>query len=113
MWEFIEKRIDHLRYPYLAVVVLTHLLYFIAVFGIIRINQEYIHWLNVAIQTFVVLFLIARFHPFRKRLAEIREVDNTVVFGSAVLLATNLLTVEYANWINPIIGQYIHIPTSK
>jgi hypothetical protein len=113
MLEFIEKKIDHLRYPYLVVVVLTHVLYFVAVFGIIQIKQEYIHWLSVAIQTFIALFLLVRFHPFRKRLAEIREVDNTVVFGSAMLLATNLLTVEYAKWVNPIIDQYIHIPASK
>jgi hypothetical protein len=81
MLEFIEKKIDHLRYPYLVVVVLTHVLYFVAVFGIIQIKQEYIHWLSVAIQTFIALFLLVRFHPFRKRLAEIREVDNGAMRG--------------------------------
>jgi hypothetical protein len=66
------------------------MMYFIAFFGIRIVDDTYIHSLNILTQTFVVIFLLYRFHPFRTEFI-LKPVDRTIVFGSAILLGTNLL----------------------
>jgi hypothetical protein len=85
------------KYVYIFTMALIHISYLIAFFGIFTVNQKYIKYLNVFIQTFVVLFLIVRFHPFRDKYV-LTSADTTIVFGSAVLLGTNLFSVEFAKW---------------
>ena len=90
--------IDNAKHFYIGTMSLIHILYFAAFIGIYTVDQIYVNYLNVFIQTFIVLFLTIRFHPFRTR-HSITSADATIVFGSAVLLGTNLLTVEFAKWI--------------
>ena len=91
--DIIDKHIDIARYPYLVLVFLVHFCYFVAFFGILTIEETYMRYLNVITQTFIVVFLLYRFHPFRTQFV-IKPVDLTVVFGSALLLGTNLVSVE-------------------
>jgi hypothetical protein len=86
------------RYIFVITITIIHILYFIAFLGIFSVNDDYIHYLNIFIQAFVVLFLIIRFHPYKNGFS-ITPSDRTIVFGGAMLLATNLLTVEFSNWI--------------
>lgn len=88
--------IDHAKYIYISTMMIIHIIYFATFVGVFAINQLYVNYLNVFIQTFVVLFLVARFHPFQNRQNNITSADTTIVFGSAILLGTNLLTVEFA-----------------
>lgn len=93
----VHQNLDKFQYPYLFLVGIVHFLYFIAFLGIVSIDQTYLHSLSIAIQTFVVLFLLYRFHPFGNRYI-LKPVDKTIIFGSALLLGTNLLTVEFSKW---------------
>lgn len=90
--------IDNAKYFYIGTMALIHILYFTAFVGVFVVDQIYVNYLNVFIQTFIVLFLAIRFHPFENRRI-ITSADTTIVFGSAILLGTNLLTVEFAKWI--------------
>ena len=90
--------VQHAKNIFIVTITIIHILYFITFLGIFAINGEYIHYLSIFIQAFVVLFMIIRFHPYRNNFS-ITSSDRTIVFGSAMLLATNLITVEFSNWI--------------
>jgi hypothetical protein len=78
------------------------LLHFCLIFLSGRCNKKYIDIFSNLLLTFVCLFLILRFHPFRKH--ELRDFDATIIFGSAVLLLTNAgLTNIIANDISNVI----------
>jgi hypothetical protein len=106
--KIIDQHIDTVRLPYLAIMAISHIVYFIAFFGIRLMEDSYIHLLNIFTQTFIVGFLLFRFHPFRKEFV-VKPVDLNIVFGSAILLATNLVFVEYAK-LFPVLGV---IPKNK
>jgi len=95
---FIDKYLEEGTWVYLFLLGIIHLSYFIAFFGIFVVNPEYIHVLNIFVQIFVVVFLLLRFHPFRNHYV-VKKGDQTIIFGSAFLLGTNLISVEFAKWI--------------
>ena len=96
--------VQHAKNIFIVTITIIHILYFIAFLGIFAINEVYVHYLNIFIQAFVVLFLIIRFHPYRNNFS-ITSSDRTFVFGSAMILATNLIMVEYSKWIPYEFGQ--------
>lgn len=93
--KIIDQHIDTIRLPYLILISIPYIVYFVAFFGIRTLDNTYIHSLNVITQTFIVIFLLYRFHPFRKEFT-LKPVDVNIILGSALLLATNLVLVEYA-----------------
>ena len=95
MTPLVDRSLDQLKPVYLGGIFSVHVLYFAAFFGILYVNPMYIRWLNLVIQCFVCVFLIVRFNPFRKDL-KLKPLDNYIIFGSAIILATNLLAVEIA-----------------
>ena len=99
MTQFVDRSLDQLKPAYLGGMLSIHVLYFATFFGILYINQTYIRWLNIVIQCFVCVFLIVRFNPFRKDM-KLKPLDNYIIFGSAIILATNLLAVEIAKAIS-------------
>ena len=100
----VDKHLDKATYLYYGILSILHVLYVVAFLGIFSVNASYIHSLNVVIQTIVILFLFYRFNPLRQSI-KLTDADITFVFGSAVLLATNLFSVELARWVNPIITK--------
>jgi hypothetical protein len=83
-----DKLLDNIKKPvYLTIIGFIYLSYFLIFFGLFYINKKYIDIFSNLLLTFVCLFLILRFHPFRKH--ELRHFDATIIFGSAVLLLTN------------------------
>jgi hypothetical protein len=83
-----DKLLDNIKKPvYLTIIGFIYLSYFLIFFGLFYINKKYIDIFSNLLLTFVCLFLILRFHPFRKH--ELRDFDATIIFGSAVLLLTN------------------------
>jgi hypothetical protein len=100
----VDKNINQATYFYYGIWSMVHILYIVAFFGIVSVDKSYIHSLNVLIQVFIVLFLLYRFNPLRKNI-KLTEADSTIAFGSAILLATNLIGVELARWINPFVAD--------
>ena len=73
---------------------LLYLLYGITFFHIINVNPMWIRLLSTTIQTLICLFLLVRFNPLRKH--ELREFDGQIIFASAFLLLTNLVSTEFS-----------------
>ena len=83
----LDDVLDKVKLPvFTTSMVLIHISYFIVYFGIIAMHKKYMNYLNVFIEVFVCIFLIARFHPFRQH--KLHKYDSTIIFGSAILLLT-------------------------
>jgi hypothetical protein len=79
---------------------------YLAVFlGIFTTVPEFVKYLNIGIQTFLCLFLMIRFHPFREKYA-LKSEDIMFIFGSAFILFTNLVLVELVKI--PAIGNVVN-----
>lgn len=97
--------LDSIKKPfYLISITILYLMYFLVFFGLFNINPEYTRLFSNFIQLSICLFLIVRFHPFRKH--ELREFDGDIIFGSAMFLLANLGITEY---IIQIIRKKTHI----
>lgn len=100
----VDKNIDNATYLYYGILSVLHFLYIVAFLGIATVDTSYIHSLNVVVQTFIVVFLLYRFNPLRRNI-KLTEADKTISFGSAVLLGTNLISIELARWIRPMVDS--------
>lgn len=87
-----DKLLDSLVPYYIYAIVGIHVIYIIAFIGLINLNGAYLNEYNIFIQTFVCLFLLLRFNPFRKH--NFKESDSHIIFGSATFLLLNLGFVE-------------------
>lgn len=88
----LDNILDFFGHYYITTVGTFHVLYFLVLFGILSFNTNLLSGFNVLIQLFICLFLMIRFHPFRKH--ELREYDSKIIFGSAAFLLLNLGVVE-------------------
>jgi len=95
-YENIQNMIDgFLHYVggyYFYIIIITNIFYILLFFGLLTINYSYINYLNYFVQLFTCLFLLFRFHPFRKH--EFKKTDSIIISHSAIFLLTNLLFVE-------------------
>jgi hypothetical protein len=103
MIDKIDNIFDLIKKPiYLFLIILVHLLYITTYFGLLSYNVKYIDYLNIGIQLFICLFLIIRFHPFRKH--HLKEFDANIIFGSAIYLLINLGLTEYiTHYVNNVL----------
>ena len=103
MIDKLDNFIEIIKKPlYLFLIILIHILYITAYFGILNYNIKYIDYLNIGIQTFICIFLIIRFHPFRKN--HLKEFDANIIFGSDVYLLINLGLTEYVlHYVNNVL----------
>ena len=104
MFDKIQKQIDHwfaksdstvnaITMPtYIISLVLIHVLYFLAFFGIVYINPEYTRQLTMFMETIICVFLMIRFNPFRE--PKISSFDLKIIFSAAILLLTNIGIVD-------------------
>lgn len=89
-----DKIIDIIKKPFFnSLVFLIYLSYFLIFFGIVYVNKKYIQLFSDTLLIFVCLFLIIRFHPYRKH--ELRNFDAKIIFASAILLLTNTGLSKY------------------
>ena len=97
MSEIISKIVntfDNLKKPlFSGSIALLYLSYFLLYFGVFYVDKAYINLLSQGIHLFVCLFLLIRFHPFRKH--ELNDFDSRIIFSSALILVTNLGITEY------------------
>jgi hypothetical protein len=84
-----EHYLEIIKKPvYMGSLFILHLAYILVFLGIIRYTPMFVNNLNILIQLFVCIFLMIKFHPFRKH--ELKEFDSTIIFGSAMFLLTNI-----------------------
>jgi hypothetical protein len=90
----VELAVETVKKPlYLVMVGAFYILYATAFLGIMYVNPKYIANLDLAIQTFVCVFLIYKFHPFRQH--KLEPFDSNIIFASALLLLANMGLSEY------------------
>jgi hypothetical protein len=84
-----EHYLEIIKKPvYMGSLFILHLAYILVFLGIIQYTPMFVNNLNILIQVFVCIFLMVKFHPFRKH--ELKEFDSTIIFGSAMFLLTNI-----------------------
>ena len=74
-----------------------YLCYFLSFLGIYYVNATYIHILGVAFHSFVCLYLMWRFNPFREYV--LHPFDGQLIFASAMFLFTNVVLIEGASYL--------------
>jgi len=96
-----DNKIDIIKKPlYISYLVILNLCYFFIYFGIISINTLYLNYLNIFIQTFVSLFLMYRFFPFRTHY--LRDFDPQIIFACGIFLFVNTFSIEVSRFYNII-----------
>jgi hypothetical protein len=113
-------KVDHVAIPiYIVSLLFIHIGYLAVFFGIFATIPTFIKYLNFGIQFILCFFLMIRFHPFREKY-HLKKIDIMFIFGSAVLLFTNLVLVEmiqiptvgtYINDVLRMFGKNTHTPT--
>lgn len=87
---------------------LIYVSYIILFFGLFSINSQYINYLHASIQLIISVFLIIRFHPFRKHILE--PTDSAVIFSGSVFLLTSLGLTQYLYYVtNRTVKKYTNI----
>jgi len=91
----VDHFLDKVKKPvYLLTVGSLYLLYFATLIGLFYVKPEYIQLVSNISHTFICLFLIIRFNPFRKHIV-LHEFDDKIIFGSALILLFNLSITQY------------------
>lgn len=65
-----------------------YILYALLVLGFAVLNIEYLMILKTIIHSFICLFLIVRFHPFREH--ALSRTDSNIIFSAAIILLINM-----------------------
>ena len=92
--KIVDDALDFSGNYYKYILITLHLTYALLLFGIVAINPSYLRELNIFIQSFVCLFLIVKFNPFRKHV--LKENDARIIFSSAIFLLINMGVIETA-----------------
>ncbi len=77
-WNFVKK-------SYFYLVALSYLLYFITLFGVMKVNPAYLLEMNTFLKYYVCTLLIVRFNPLQVGVTFDRS-DQLLVFSSAIFL---------------------------
>lgn len=93
--KYIEQIFTGLGKHFQKVSIIFYLLYFGTLSGIIFFNVEYLNTFKILMHTFICLFLLFRFHPFREH--TVSKYDARIIFASAVILLLNTGIVESVN----------------
>ena len=65
-----------------------YIFYALFVLGFAVLNIEYLMIFKTIIHSFICLFLIAKFHPFREH--TLSKTDSNVIFSAAIVLLINM-----------------------
>ena len=84
-----DSIVENIKKPvYLSLLFVIYFTYFLILFGIYQTNPFYVRYFSKFLQAFIAVFLIIRFHPFRKH--QLRDFDDRIIFGSALLILSDL-----------------------
>lgn len=93
--KYIEHILSGLGQHFQKVSIIFYLLYFGTLSGIIFFNADYLNTFKIIMHSFICLFLLLRFHPFREH--TVSKYDARIIFASAVILLLNTGIVESIN----------------
>ena len=91
---------------YIYGILLIHVVYVLLFIGIITTVPRFIETLNTGLQTVLCLVLIYRFNPMRTSF-KLHDTDARFIFGSAMLLFTNVILVKLAH--TDYVGEYVRM----
>lgn len=77
---------------YFFSLICIHLVHALVFVGLLSTVPEYIEVWTIFVQLFICLFLMIRFHPFRKKY-NFSQIDAKIIFGCAMLLFINIFTL--------------------
>lgn len=76
-------------------VLLIHVLYLAAFFGVVLINERYVRNFSTVVQFGVCLFLIYRFFPYYHTTYVLTALDVSVIFFCATFMLLNVVAIEF------------------
>lgn len=92
----IDSIIEAIKKPvYIWLALIPYAIYLMALVGIMHLDKVYLDHLKSFTQIIIALILIVRFNPLKPR-HELREYDETIILGSAIILITNASITESA-----------------
>ena len=96
----------HYHFYFLSLVFI-YIIYALAFLGIFSSVSEYVIIWHLAVQIFLCLFLMFRYHPFRNTY-KFKPIDARLIFGAAMLLFVNIvLSIPlFYSYISMIVGVY-------
>lgn len=87
-----DVTLDKITMPFKYISRILLLVYIITYVGLISYVPSYIRTLTTGFNTFICLFLIYKFNPFREH--TLNKNDGKIIFASAVFMLTNLGITE-------------------
>lgn len=95
----LDRLLEKIADPiYTWLLVLLYATYISAAFGLWYVYPDSVHMLTNAMQIFIAVVLILRFHPFRKTI-HVQPFDHRFIFASAIML---LLSAGLAGFLTNI-----------
>jgi hypothetical protein len=93
MSSYYGKRFENITPYFLRTLLLLHASLFFIFIGALYVNPELVEMVSNTVRIFVCLFLLFRFHPFKKY--TLHKYDGDVIFTAALFLLTNEVIEKY------------------
>jgi len=92
MQAFIDSIFTFIGSHFQSINATFYILYALVVLGFAVLNIEYLMIFKTIIHSFICLFLIAKFHPFREH--TLSKNDSNVIFSAAIVLLINMGVID-------------------
>lgn len=89
---------------YFISLTILHIIYAFVFLGILSAVPKYVYLWNILVQTFLCVFLMYRYHPFRGEY-KFQKIDASLIFGAAMLLLFNIISLPVFNSYTHYIGE--------
>uniref|UniRef100_A0A6C0JWE1 Uncharacterized protein n=1 Tax=viral metagenome TaxID=1070528 RepID=A0A6C0JWE1_9ZZZZ len=93
MISYYEKIFENTTPYFLGTLLILHACLFFIFIGVLYVNPNLVETISNSVRLFVCLFLLIRFHPFRKYI--LHKYDGQVIFTAALFLLTNEAIEKY------------------
>lgn len=77
---------------YFFSLITIHVIYGLVFLGVFKTVPQYVYVWNMAVQLFLCLFLMYRYHPFQNDYT-FKRIDAKLIFGSSLLLLINIVSL--------------------
>ena len=91
-FQSLDRVLQYFGRYYVYILTILQIIYVLIFFGLVYINPMYLTTFNILIQSFVCIFLLIRFHPYREH--HLKQYDSKIIFSSALFLLINLGFIE-------------------
>jgi len=105
-----DNTVDEVKWPiYFGAVILVHLFYILALFGIYEANHTLLSYINSFILVFASLVLIVRFNPFYP--TKLHPLDGRIFFSFGLFILSSTIFTEntiqrietqFGKWVPPL-----------